>query len=97
MNKVYCKINGFNQDTLNIYGKSTYIDLNACKINTVNCKGYNPGFRIFSTNNIEKLNLKEIKNSSVELSDVIIKNFIINQDSNRVILSGKAIDYYLNK
>ena len=52
--------------------------------------------KIILENGIDSL-MKTLHNYGVELDDVIIGNFNLDQDSTEIVLSGKAIKYYLKK
>lgn len=103
----FCDINNFQQDTLNISIMTDktefnsgykYINLKNCNLKTFTYSGGNSELSIDKSNTITELNFNSKgKNSRLNLNDVFIGNLNLNQDSAEVILSGKAIQYYLKK
>jgi hypothetical protein len=81
----------FSQEFMNI-------GLKNCNIKTLNYSGTKSELFVDKSNTIAELNFKSRgKNSKLNLNDVIIGNLNLNQDSAEVVLSGKAINYYLKK
>lgn len=74
------------------------INIKNCNLKTFNFIGRNSELSIDVSNTIAELNFNSKgKNSRLNLEDVIIGNLNLKQDSAEVILSGKAINYYLKK
>ena len=96
---VKCELLKVIQDTLNIncIKKESSFIFNESTINIVNYFGKSSTLSILSTSKIENLNFYSKGVSRLELNDVIVGNFNLNQDSTEVVLSGKAIKYYLKK
>ncbi|MEI6821094.1 MAG: hypothetical protein WCL51_04110 [Bacteroidota bacterium] len=96
---VKCELLKVCQDTLNIncLKEESSFSLNESTINTVNYFGKSSTLSILSTSKIENLNFYSRGVSRLELDDVIIGNFNLDQDSTEIVLSGKAIKYYLKK
>ena len=96
---VKCELYKICQDTLNIncLKEESSFSLNESTINTVNYFGKSSTLSILSTSKIENLNFYSRGVSRLELDDVIVGNFNLDQDSTDVVLSGKAIKYYLKK
>jgi hypothetical protein len=75
-----------------------YINLKNCNLKTFTYSGGNSELSIDKSNTITELNFNSKgKDSRLNLNDVFIGNLNLNQDSAEVILSGKAIQYYLKK
>ena len=96
---VKCELLKVIQDTLNIncIKKESSFIFNESTINIVNYFGKSSTLSILSTSKIENLNFYSKGVSRLELNDVIVGNFNLIQDSTEVVLSGKAIKYYLKK
>ncbi|MFZ4741551.1 MAG: hypothetical protein ACOYLE_10360, partial [Bacteroidales bacterium] len=99
-NKVHCNLNEFKQDTLNIQSLIDYttVNIEGSKIQTINYIGKDSKLALYRSDTIETLNfIGKGENSSLDLYDIVINKLRINKDSTRVTLSGKAIEYYMNK
>ncbi len=99
-NKVHCNLNDFKQDTLNIQSLIDYtmINIERSKIQTINYIGKDSKLALYHSDTIETLNfIGKGENSSLDLYDIVINKIKINKDSVRVMLSGEAIEYYMNK
>jgi len=100
VNKVHCNINDFQQDTLNIQSIIDYttVNIEGSKIQTINYIGKDSKLALYHSDTIETLNfIGKGENSSLDLYDIVINKLRINKDSVRVMLSGEAIEYYMNK
>lgn len=110
---VHADFTGFQNDTLNIktiddkaflsrdrssIRKFTNIGMKNCNIKTLNYSGIYSELVVDKSDTISELNYNSRgKNSKLILNDLIIGNLNLNQDSAEVVLSGKAINYYLKK
>lgn len=99
-NKVNCNLNDFKQDTLNIQSLIDYttVNIEGSKIQTINYIGKDSKLALYRSDTIEALNfIGKGENSSLDLYNIVINKIKINKDSVRVMLSGEAIEYYMNK
>ncbi len=97
---IICNIDNIQQDTLNLYGNEghTSFSVDNSKINTLIFNGKSSNLILSNKNEInELLYFNKGEYASLHINDLLIKKLKINSDSNSITLSGKAIDYYLNK
>lgn len=97
---IICNIDNIQQDTLNLYGTEGYTSINVdnSKVNTLIFNGKSSSLVLSNKNEInELLYFNKGEYASLHINDLLIKKLKINSDSNSITLSGKAIDYYLNK
>jgi hypothetical protein len=99
-NNAFCNISDFQQDTLNILSKSgsAYINIENSRLKVINFQGKNAKLALNKTNKIDEINFTgNGKYTSLELYDILVNKLNINTDSAAIVLSGKAIQYYLKK
>jgi hypothetical protein len=97
---VFCNISDLQQDTLMIEGINNYtrVTIENSKIRKISFKGKNSKLTLNDTDTIEELEYQNRGEFAfLELNNLIINKLNLNKDSTSVSLSGKAIEYYLNK
>ena len=98
-NNSSCNIVNFRQDTLNILSRlgSANINIENSILKVINFQGKNAKLALNKTNKIDEVNfMAKGEFSSLDLSDIYVNKLNIKTDSANLVLSGKAIQKYLN-